>query len=95
MATDDEAKAKAAAEQAAKEADAKAAAVNAKQEQEAADKAAADKAAADERDAEAQRLRDRVAELEAELAATNAPPPAPKNPNGTITANHKNEVVED
>jgi hypothetical protein len=90
MATDDEAKAKAAAEQAAKEADAKAAAVNAKQEQE-----AADKAAADERDAEAQRLRDRVAELEAELAATNAPPPAPKNPNGTITANHKNEVVED
>jgi hypothetical protein len=65
------------------------------------DDEAAKKAAAamakqnDERDTEAQRLRDRVAELEAELAAKNAPAPASKNPSGTITANHKGEVVED
>lgn len=46
------------------------------------------------RAADEKALRDRVAQLEAELAAKTAADAPPANPNGTITLNAKNERVE-
>lgn len=85
MPEQDDAAKKAAAEKAAK--DAKAAA-------EATAKEDADKAE-QARFADEQAMRDRIAQLEAELAARDAAPQTPANPNGTITLNAKNEPAKD